>query len=91
VIVLSGVHLKLYSRCLAGLIAVGLECGLVLILDDVDCNTMLVGELGDPYCALVPPYDAAAVLKQFDKCGGGGQCQRPSSLVSFSHPCLFML
>jgi hypothetical protein len=54
---------------------VGLECGfvyLLVILDDVDGNTMLVGELGSPNCALVPPNVAAAVLKCFDKPGGGG-------------------
>jgi hypothetical protein len=33
---------------------------------------MLVGELGDTHCALVPPHDAAVVLKCFYKCGGGG-------------------
>jgi hypothetical protein len=75
VLVLSKVHLKLCSRCLAELVTVGLKHGRVylpLILDNVNGNTMLVGGLGDPHCTLVLPNDAAVVLKPFDECGSGG-------------------
>ncbi len=69
--------LKLCSCCLAELVAMGLERGLVylpIILDDVDGDALLVWKLGDSYCALVPPHDAAAVLESLDKHGGGGGC-----------------
>jgi hypothetical protein len=75
VIVLGGVHLELCSRCLAELITVGLERGLLYLsitLDNVDGGALLVGKLGDSHCALVPPQDAAAVLECLDKCSGGG-------------------
>ncbi len=75
-VVLSGVRLEICSCCLTEIVTVGLEGGLVylpVILDNVDGDTMLVGELGDPHCALVPPHDAAVVLKRFEKCGGGGK------------------
>ncbi len=74
-IVLGSARLKLCSCCLAELVAMGLERGLVyppVILDNVDGDTLQVGKLGDSHRALVPPNDAAAVLKSLDKCGSDG-------------------
>jgi hypothetical protein len=75
VIVLGGARLLLCSRCLAELVAMGLERGLIYLpvnLDNVDGDALLVWKLGDSHCALVPPHDAAAVLESLDKRGGGG-------------------
>jgi hypothetical protein len=76
VIVLGSACLELCSRCLAELVAMGLGRGLIylpIILEDVDGDALLVWKLGDSHHALVPPHDAAAVLKSFDKCGSGGE------------------
>jgi hypothetical protein len=75
VIVLGGACLELCSCCLAELIAMGLERGLIylpMILDDVDGDALLVWKLGDSHRVLVPPHDAAEILKSLDKCSSGG-------------------
>jgi hypothetical protein len=74
-VVLSGTCLKLCPHCLAELVTMDHQHGLVylpIILDNVYDDAMLVGELDDPQCALVPPHDAATVLERFDKHSGGG-------------------
>ncbi len=47
---------------------------LTIPLDDVNGDALLIGKLGDPHCALVPPHDAAVVLECLDKQSSGGGC-----------------
>ncbi len=81
VVVLSGATLYICTAHPAKHLAASLEGSLVnlaIILDDIDQNSILVGELGDALGALVPPHDGAMVLEGLHKRhGSGGGHQEP--------------
>ena len=78
-VVLHRTLTSLGATNLAENFAAGAKSGLVnlaITLDDLDDDTVLVGELGDVLIALVPSHDGAAIVECLDERHGGGGSHR---------------
>jgi hypothetical protein len=93
VVVLSGTTLNIRTTHPAKHLAASLEGSLVnlaVILDNIDQNSVLVGELGDVLGTLVPPHDSATVLEGLHECHGSGGGHREPLIIGKLVAALFL-
>jgi hypothetical protein len=93
VVVLSGATLNVCTAHPAEHLAASLESSLVnlaVILDNIDQNSILVGELGDILGTLVPPHDSTTDLKGLHKCHGSGRGHREPLIIGKLVAALFV-
>ncbi len=92
-VVLSGGTLNICTAHPAKPLAASLEgslVNLVIILEDINQNSVLVGELGDVLAALVPPHDDAMVLEGLHKRHGTGGGHREPLIIGKLVAALFV-